>query len=210
MAQERLSERFVGYMLASLENAGLTGVYVPHYVLLSAEYGDEFTTPGLVILDEGRANNDGAIWIDGAPDIVFEVVFTDLWLDVMSRRPWYAAAGVAEYWILDADAATLTTLALGPDNQYTERGVLTAADRLTTPLFPQSSACRWRSCLNTRLASGGNAGRGGGGGGTITPPPSPRRRRQPAPRRGGQDTAGAAPAAPPGQRPNPPAELPSG
>ena len=51
----------------------------------------------------------------------------------------YEAAGIPEYWILDGDADTLTPLALGDDGVYRERAVLTAADTLTTPLFPTFS-----------------------------------------------------------------------
>ena len=65
-----------------------------------------------------------------------EVLSSNRRADLVRKRELYQAAGIPEYWILDGDANTLTVLALGPDGAYRERATLTAADTLTTPLFP--------------------------------------------------------------------------
>ena len=75
----------------------------------------------------------------GPPDIMVEVLSSNRSVDLVRKRAWYAAAGVPEYWLLDGDADTLTSLVVGDDGAYRERGVLTAADTLTTPLFPEFS-----------------------------------------------------------------------
>ena len=73
--------------------------------------------------------------VNGAPDLVLEVLCQDRAKDLTRNRQWYAAAGIPEYWILDPAHDTLTILQL-TDGRYTERAVLTASDTLTTPTLP--------------------------------------------------------------------------
>ena len=96
--------------------------------------------PDIVVVRQERAGIIGRTVIDGGPpDIVVEVLSSNRHVDLVRKRELYAAAGVPEYWILDGDADTLTALELGNDGAYRERAVLTAADTLTTPLFPEFS-----------------------------------------------------------------------
>ena len=92
--------------------------------------------PDIIIIRAHRTGIVGPALIHGAPDIVVEVLSTNRRHDLARKRALYQAAGIPEYWILDGDADTLTVLALGPDGAYRERAILTAADTLTTPLFP--------------------------------------------------------------------------
>ena len=96
--------------------------------------------PDIVIVRQERAGIIGRTVIDGGPpDIVVEVLSSNRHVDLVRKRELYAAAGVPEYWILDGDPDTLTALELGNDGAYRERAVHTAADTLTTPLFPDFS-----------------------------------------------------------------------
>ena len=96
--------------------------------------------PDIVVVRQERAGIIGRTVIDGGPpDIVVEVLSSNRHVDLVRKRELYAAAGVPEYWILDGDADTITALELGNDGAYRERAVLTAADTLTTPLFPEFS-----------------------------------------------------------------------
>ena len=97
---------------------------------------DTAVGPDIVALRADRADIIGARAINGAPDIVVEVLSSNRRADLVRKRELYQAAGIPEYWILDGDANTLTVLALGDDGSYRERAILTAADTLTTPLFP--------------------------------------------------------------------------
>ena len=97
---------------------------------------DTAVGPDIVALRADRADIIGARAINGAPDIVVEVLSSNRRADLVRKRELYQAAGIPEYWILDGDANTLTVLALGDDGAYRERAILTAADTLTTPLFP--------------------------------------------------------------------------
>ena len=96
--------------------------------------------PDIVVVRQERVGIIGRTVIDGGPpDIVVEVLSSNRHVDLVRKRELYEAAGVPEYWILDGDADTLTALELADDGTYRERSVLTAADTLTTPLFPEFS-----------------------------------------------------------------------
>ena len=120
------------YLFDQLTVAGLAHTYIPVNVIVS---GDDYLSPDIIVVRASRAEMLGEVWVNGAPDIVVEVLSTDRDRDLVDKRRLYAAAGVPEYWILDGEADALTALELGNDGAYRERAVLTAADTLTTPLF---------------------------------------------------------------------------
>ena len=96
--------------------------------------------PDIVVVRAERVGIIGSTVIDGGPpDIVVEVLSSNRHVDLVRKRQLYAAAGIPEYWILDGHANTLMVLELTDDGTYQERAVLTAADTLTTPLFPEFS-----------------------------------------------------------------------
>ena len=100
---------------------------------------DSALGPDIVIVRSERNDIIGPTVLTGAPDIVVEVLSSDRNRDLVDKRRLYEAAGIPEYWILDGDANVLTVLELTDDGTYQERAVLTAADTLTTPLFPEFS-----------------------------------------------------------------------
>ena len=91
--------------------------------------------PDLVIILRRRAGIVGRYRVEGAPDIVLEILSTDRDYDLVRKRQMYAEAGVLEYWICDPRNDTVILLELR-DGEYVERAILTAADTLTTPLLP--------------------------------------------------------------------------
>ena len=94
--------------------------------------------PDITVIRSDRTGIIGRTVIDGAPDIVAEVLSSNRNHDLVTKRRHYEARGIPEYWIIDAVADTLTVLELA-DGVYSERAVLTAEDILTTPLFPEFS-----------------------------------------------------------------------
>ena len=100
---------------------------------------DSVLGPDIVIVRSERNDIIGPTVLTGAPDIVVEVLSSDRNRDLVDKRRLYEAAGIPEYWILDGHANTLMVLELTDDGTYQERAVLTAADTLTTPLFPEFS-----------------------------------------------------------------------
>ena len=111
------------------------GIVLPETGLILTD--DTAVGPDLTVVRADRAGIVGATVINGTPDIVVEILSSNRRADLVRKRELYEAAGIPEYWMLDAAADTVTVLALGPDGRYQERAVLTAADTLDTPLFPQ-------------------------------------------------------------------------
>ena len=73
--------------------------------------------------------------VDGAPDIVIEVLSSDRNRDLVRKRQVYAEAGIPNYWLCDLRRDVLTLLELR-DGAYAEQATLTATDTLTTPALP--------------------------------------------------------------------------
>ncbi len=91
--------------------------------------------PDLTIVLRGSEAVISNRMVEGAPDIVVEILSSDRSRDLVRKRRLYAEAGVPEYWIFDPRADTATLLELR-NGEYAQRAMLTAADTLTTPLLP--------------------------------------------------------------------------
>ena len=91
--------------------------------------------PDVVIVLNERRDIIGRSRVEGAPDIVVEILSTDRNRDLIRKRQIYAEAGVLEYWPIDPRNDTVTRLEL-QDGEYVERAVLGVGDVLTTPLLP--------------------------------------------------------------------------
>ena len=124
------------YLSQSIMLTGVGTVMGAAGVVVSS---DSALGPDIIVVRAERSGIIGATVIDGAPDIVVEALSSDRNRDLVEKRALYEKAGVAEYWILDGSGDTLTQLELGDDGRYRERVVLTVADTLTTPLFPEFS-----------------------------------------------------------------------
>lgn len=120
--------------------------YLDEFVEPPAHFYHEMTTilsrelqrapePDIVIVLEGRPGVLEGRWVEGAPDIVIEILSTDRSRDLVHKRQIYAEAGVLEYWPTDPRNDTVTQLELR-GSEYEERAVLGVGDVLTTPLLP--------------------------------------------------------------------------
>lgn len=68
-------------------------------------------------------------------DLAVEVVSPDdPARDYEEKRADYAAAGIAEYWIVDPEHATITVLSLRGD-EYSEHGLFASDEVATSPLL---------------------------------------------------------------------------
>ncbi|MYC33085.1 MAG: Uma2 family endonuclease [Chloroflexi bacterium] len=91
--------------------------------------------PDVTIILPGNPCVVGERMVEGAPDIVIEVLSSDRNRDLVRKRQVYAEAGIPHYWLCDLRQDTLTLLELR-DGGYLESATLTADDTLTTPLLP--------------------------------------------------------------------------
>ena len=133
---QHLTKLLIRNLSEQIEDVGAGYVFPPVDVVLS---DNTTVAPDIVVVRAEKAGILHPLRIYGVPDIVVEALSTNRGDDLVRKRQLYAAAGVPEYWILDGDADTLTALELADDGVYRERAVLTAADTLTTPLFPEFS-----------------------------------------------------------------------
>ena len=131
-AQIRLGQYFLNYRDSQDEPS--FDVHADIIVALPSELPRRFA-PDLLVIMRGNDAVESENVIEGAPDIVVEILSSDRNRDLVRKRQVYAEAGIPEYWIFDERNAVATLLELR-DGEYVERAVLTADDTLTTPLLP--------------------------------------------------------------------------
>ena len=78
-------------------------LYEPGVVLSS----NTAVAPDITVIRSDRTGIIGPTVIDGAPDIVAEVLSSNRNHDLVTKRRHYEARGIPEYWIIDAVADTL-------------------------------------------------------------------------------------------------------
>ncbi len=77
--------------------------------------------PDLAFVQKARLHLVRRGFFDGPPDAAFEIVSPEsVERDYVLKRSQYEAAGVAEYWIIDAMERRVTLLRLGANGKYRE------------------------------------------------------------------------------------------
>ena len=95
----------------------------------------DIVQPDLVALARPSAHLIGELKIEGAPDLVVEILSpSSRRTDRGSKRALYETAGVREYWILDPEEKTLCQLRLA-EGRYTE--VLHNSGEVASVVFPE-------------------------------------------------------------------------
>jgi len=95
--------------------------------------------PDLLFVSSGRASIITEKNIQGAPDLVVEILSeTTRKTDEIIKRKLYERHGVSEYWIVDPELETVKVYRL-TDQAYTRAAESSKenADTLTTPLLPR-------------------------------------------------------------------------
>lgn len=95
---------------------------------------DRFREPDVVFVHQSHASLLGEKYWDGA-DLVMEVVSEDEpKRDLVDKRADYAAAGIAEYWIVDPRSQTVTVLRL-ENGQYATFSEATGTGQVRSALL---------------------------------------------------------------------------
>jgi Uma2 family endonuclease len=68
---------------------------------------------------------DGSLVVSPRADVYHNGIAADL----VTKRHYYAVAGIPQYWIADPDEQTLTLLTLDDDGTYAERAVVRPGER---------------------------------------------------------------------------------
>jgi Uma2 family endonuclease len=91
--------------------------------------------PDLVVVLAEHADRIGAQVIDGAPDLVVEILSPGTaGRDLGPKRQAYLRAGVPEYWIVDPASQAIEVLAL-ERGEYVRSGLYRRGDTLRSPLL---------------------------------------------------------------------------
>jgi Uma2 family endonuclease len=96
---------------------------------------DAVVQPDLLFLSRSRASLIGKEAVEGAPDLIVEVLSpSTAQRDRIVKRKLYAKYGVQEYWIVDPEGKTVEVLTLGTGG-YERAGLYTKSDLLESPLL---------------------------------------------------------------------------
>lgn len=130
--QHRLVRHFEDYLDGFEEPPA--DVWHEGVAILSRERG-RVLIPDLVVVLRSRSHIIVRGYVEGAPDIVVEILSTNRNRDLVRKRQLYAEAGIPEYWILDQRNDTVRLLELR-DGVYAKRALLDSTGTITTPLLP--------------------------------------------------------------------------
>lgn len=95
--------------------------------------------PDLLFIAAGRLEIIGETAIEGAPDLVVEVLSESTRArDETYKRRLYERFGVGEYWVTDPELRSVKVYRTGDDGLYRRAAELSAeaGDELTSPRFP--------------------------------------------------------------------------
>ncbi|MGH8566450.1 MAG: Uma2 family endonuclease [Gammaproteobacteria bacterium] len=110
--------------------------YAPLDVVFGKGTEREVAQPDLLFVRAERRAIIGRAAIEGAPDLVVEILSPGSRArDRGYKKSLYARFGVAEYWIVDPKAQTIEVHALGTGG-YALAGRYRKGDRFASPLFP--------------------------------------------------------------------------
>ena len=99
---------------------------------------NQIRQPDVVFAKFERIDKDRRKTQEGA-DLVMEVVSPgeeNRERDLVAKRAAYAAAGIAEYWIVDPETNSVTVLALATDGNYQTAGVYGKEEPAASVLLP--------------------------------------------------------------------------
>ncbi len=113
---------------------GFGRVYVaPFDVVLS---DTDVVEPDLLFVSNERAHVVTAANVQGAPDLVVEILSpSSVERDRKFKRALYARHGVREYWIVDTEARTVAVLLLR-NGEFETAGTYGEGETLTSPTLP--------------------------------------------------------------------------
>lgn len=131
---QRVSRRLLWHLMAELERKGKGEVFnAPIDVVLDRH---SVVQPDLVFLRAEHAHEVGERGIEGAPDLVVEILSPSTRrTDVLTKSALYARFGIAEYWIVDPDIDKVEVYVLR-DGRYVLTSSVSAPEALTSESYP--------------------------------------------------------------------------
>jgi Uma2 family endonuclease len=130
---QRLARNLARHLDAHLVETGRGELFfAPIGVKLSDE---DVVEPDLVVVLAEHAERIGPQVIEGAPDLVVEILSPgSAGRDLTSKRDLYARFGIPEYWIVDPESASVEVLTIEGD-AYARSGLFRRGDTLRSDLL---------------------------------------------------------------------------
>ncbi|TYO93273.1 Uma2 family endonuclease [Desulfallas thermosapovorans] len=98
--------------------------------------GSDVVAPDLLFIAKDRLDLVGELNIQGAPDLVIEILSpSSASIDRRKKRKLYLASGVKEYWMVDPDQELVEVL-VAEEKEWRWAGIFDREDILTTALLP--------------------------------------------------------------------------
>jgi Uma2 family endonuclease len=103
---------------------------------IGVRLGDDVLEPDLVVVLQEHDDRIGDQVIEGAPDVVIEILSPGTAKrDLVAKRAVYQAAGIPEYWIVDPASAAIEVLVL-EHGAYVRLDLFRRADTLRSRALP--------------------------------------------------------------------------
>lgn len=91
--------------------------------------------PDLIFISKARSKLITDKNLQGAPDLVIEILSEDKKKDQIIKRKLYARYGIKEYWIVDPEVENIEIMKLKKEG-YQTTSLRTLPEILTSPTFP--------------------------------------------------------------------------
>lgn len=122
------------YLADFVKRRGLGRVFTAPIDVVFSQH--DVVEPDLIYISKSRASILTRANVQGAPDLVVEVLSESTQkTDQTTKLKLYARFGVAEYWIIDPEACSAEIYRSGPQGLELA-GHLSSEAQLTSPLFP--------------------------------------------------------------------------
>jgi Uma2 family endonuclease len=134
---QTVSRRLQFELMRQLEEAELALVFDAPIDLILSDH--QVLQPDLIVLSKSREHLVTERGIEGAPDIVVEVLSPSTRvLDERVKKGVYARFGVPEFWLVDPVVGSIEEWRL-VGSEFSREHRFDRASRLTTPSFPELS-----------------------------------------------------------------------
>jgi Uma2 family endonuclease len=131
-----VAKRLTRLLLQAIDDAGVGEFYFAPFDVKLAD--DSVVQPDLLAVTCDRRDRLQSAGVEGAPDFAVEIVSPSTGrADRGLKRDLYARFGVAEYWLVDPDAGSITIFSDPVGDHY--RGERIAREIAVSVVFPELS-----------------------------------------------------------------------
>lgn len=135
--QRVLGQLYGAFFVHLREHGGGDVFFAPFDVVLKASKPGTVVQPDLMFISNERHERLTEANVQGAPDLVVEVLSpSNARLDTIRKLAIYAASGVREYWIVPDDFDRVEVLRRAPDGGFQRPELYLPGDVLQTDLLP--------------------------------------------------------------------------